>query len=219
MKTKFLKTGLCAVMIMILFGSCQKEVVNEPASIVNNTCNLSVIDNRLVFNTISDYEGAVSLTNCEQTVAFTKQVNSLNNFTSYSEKQNTAAKRVKEGSALDSLLDGEDFLKSILNSDGAVQIGNYIILLDLANDLVYAIDAKFSDQYSDLVARNINNPNIMSFSTEDEVIDLLKDGVLGTVKNLNNTLKKAKCKEKRARGKKDEEKLLYGVNYANQGLN
>lgn len=211
MKTTFFKKALNTITITMLFVSCHKDEITRPASPVKNQFNLSVAENRLVFKSVSDYERAVSITNPKESSAFLEQVNSMEGFVSVSEKNNMETAK-RRGDELDLLLD-DDFMSSILNSDGTVQIGNYIILIDVSEDLVYAIDAKFSQQYSDLVARNTDNHNIMVFSAEDDVINLLNENILGTVKNINGSLAKARCKEKRAPRKQHQVNVPYGSQY------
>lgn len=81
-----------------------------------------------------------------------------------------------EHQKIDTLID--EALSSVLNADAVVQIGNWAFKLDQSNEKVYAIESVFADSnYNDLVAGNIGNAKIIEFSADDNVIDLLNEGV------------------------------------------
>lgn len=65
------------------------------------------------------------------------------------------------------------FLSDILNTDKVVIIGNWIVRLELENDRALVLNKTNSSQYNDLITGNTNNPNILSFSTEDDGIEIL----------------------------------------------
>jgi hypothetical protein len=64
-------------------------------------------------------------------------------------------------------------LSDILNTDKVVIIGNWIVKLELENDRALILNKINSSQYNDLISGNTNNPNVLSFSTEDDGIEIL----------------------------------------------
>ena len=223
MKNLFSKTAALVIIATIVIASCQKETITNSASLplhnesnhraINNS--VSVIDNRLVFKTFKDYENIAANTNSEQTESFLSKLNS-ENFISYAKNKNNTGNQI-DSSKEDSLLHGVDFLKSILNPDLVVQIDKYIIKIDIIKGVSYVMDAQFSTQIKDLIAGNIDNPNIMVFNNSDAGIELLQEGVLGTVKNINNpsidisALQATQCPV--AKYREDYQTINYGDNY------
>lgn len=78
-------------------------------------------------------------------------------------------------------IDPNDFLSTILNEDGIVEIGENIFLVDTAEQVVLVLPSVYQDQVDDLVNRNLANTNITLFSTSDDVLDLLEEGSTGTM--------------------------------------
>lgn len=79
------------------------------------------------------------------------------------------------GSALEDTLYPE-FLQKILNDDHIVQIGKWLIKVEKEKEQVLVLDKKYLDQYNDLVTSNVSNKNILVYSTEEEVLDMLPAG-------------------------------------------
>jgi hypothetical protein len=82
--------------------------------------------------------------------------------------------------------DKDDFLENILNSDGMVQIGDFIFRIDLEDELVYVI-------LNNVTKETILNPEknlkgLMIFSTNDNVLDLIESGSKGTVNMKNSAI-------------------------------
>jgi hypothetical protein len=66
------------------------------------------------------------------------------------------------------------YLAQILNKDLTVQIGDWIYRVNKLTEKVYVLAVKNASQYDDLIAENVSNPNILEFSTEENVIELLE---------------------------------------------
>lgn len=79
---------------------------------------------------------------------------------------------------------GDDYLASILNEDWIVQIGDYLYRVNIPNEKVFVLPVKHIDQYDQLVEENLKNSNIMVFSTDDDVIELVENGMTGQEKSL-----------------------------------
>ena len=172
-KTILSAFAFVAIAASITIYSCKKETqtqLQQPPS-ASSGFNVSVKNNLLVFKTTEDYRNVVDNSSPEQMVKFMSEVKAMTNFTSY-DKQYFS----KNPSLLsDSTLINSDFLKTILNKDAAVQIGNYIYKIDIANEKVFALHASHEDQYVDVVNGNTSNSNVQSFSTNDNVLDLIEE--------------------------------------------
>lgn len=77
----------------------------------------------------------------------------------------------------------DEFLSAALNQDQAIQIGGYIFRVNKANESVYALPVNKSEMYNDLITENTSNQFILSFSTEDDVFDLLDSTFVFKSKN------------------------------------
>ena len=125
-------------------------------------------DNRVVFNSVETYDNTISNLSDPNTLKSIEQINK------------NSLKSLKKSDKQDDLYD--DFLPTILNEDKIVQIGKWIIKVDIQNEKVFVLSEENEKFYNDL-KENINNKNIYVFSTEDDVLDLLEEGVKGTIKD------------------------------------
>lgn len=132
------------------------------------------MENRLVFKTITDYENIVNQPTEQTKTKFLKTVNLLNGFTSFAKKQNTSTTLRTSTGELENLIK-DDYFKSILNSDLAVQIGNNIFRVNPVTEKVYALPVANADQYKDLISENTTNRNIQTFSTADNILDIIQN--------------------------------------------
>ncbi|MEM6377227.1 MAG: hypothetical protein AAF705_03380 [Bacteroidota bacterium] len=87
----------------------------------------------------------------------------------------------------DTLFEGYGMLPKILNKDRIVKIGKHYIKIDLLEERALVLKEEHADQYTDLAASNIENENIMLFSTNDEVLELLSIGSTGKVQRIKNS--------------------------------
>ena len=84
-----------------------------------------------------------------------------------------AEKAIIEGKGADTLY--PDFLKEILNTDNILQIGNYLIKIDLANERGLIISAKNNNSYFSLVKNDVETPGMMVLDgDEDFGLELLE---------------------------------------------
>lgn len=91
----------------------------------------------------------------------------------------------------------DDFLASMLNPDGIIQIGKWIFRLDICAEKVYALAEKDKNLLGELKKKMPTHKAVLIFSTDDEVLDLL-----GTTKP---GAKVAIClNDRRAEGATDE---------------
>ena len=95
------------------------------------------------------------------------------------------------------------WLGDILNTDKVVIIGNWIIKIDLVNDRALMLNKTFSNQYSDLVNNNLSNTNILSYSINEEGLEIIEQLDNGNVPS---------AKDCRRAFPKDHKKFVYRNN-------
>lgn len=134
---------------------------------------VTVGEDYITFESIDAYENFFIDGNENQRVKL-EQSATLNQ--THTSMLRSANLRTTSSSIVDSLY--PDFLKAILNVDGITQIGAYIIKVDMANEKVLVLKSEDRQYYDDLVANNFNNSKILVYSTNDEVLDLLANGIL-----------------------------------------
>lgn len=162
------KIMLTAIVVSaIVVTSCKKDRFQPQGQspVSANPYNVSVKNNRLVFQSIDDYEKTITNPTPGQRTAFLKTIENFDSFTACSEKPYIRG-------SIDAAIN-DDYFKSILNSDLAVQIGEYIFRVNPLTEKVYALPVANEDQYQDLVNENVGNTNIQVFSTGDDVLELI----------------------------------------------
>jgi hypothetical protein len=69
-------------------------------------------------------------------------------------------------------------LGKMLNTDGVIILGEYAVKVDVTNQQVYVSpESNLATHYADLIAGNVSNKAVKSFSTEDDVVEILINGV------------------------------------------
>lgn len=174
--------------IIFIFFSCKKQdSVNPEANQSQSTSsviaeNVLSQNNRLVFHSLEDYELYVSDSSKKsQLIAATNSTDSYISISRYASDANlrkAASSRFQSSPEIvDSLY--PEFLTSILNPDGIVQIEDYIIKVDMSKERVLVLHATDSSYYEDLVNNNLTNEKIRQFSTDEDVLDLLRNNQSG----------------------------------------
>jgi hypothetical protein len=69
-----------------------------------------------------------------------------------------------------------EFLQKILNDDHIVEIGNWLIKVNMENKVCSVLDKQYVGEYKDLANDNFNNSHIQIYSTDEEVLNLLRAG-------------------------------------------
>ena len=118
----------------------------------------------------------------------------------YDFKNSEQASRSKHEQLVDAI-QGNEFINTLVNSDGLISIGDYYFKVSLENEKCYVLPSQFKDELKDLIAENVSNKNVLTFSTTDDVLDLLEGGVKGTI---NGRTQGLFCKEDGASGKDDD---------------
>lgn len=149
---------------------CKKENVRENE--VQNTPNefgVSTDGKMLIFKTVDDYEKTIDGANANKHEILFQTIEGLQ-FKNYFSKSETKS---NEENAMD------NFLGKLLNPDGVIQIEDHIYKVDLPNEKVYVIEIKNKEtDYNDLVAGNSSNKNVSVYSTDDDVLHAVKEGVV-----------------------------------------
>jgi hypothetical protein len=178
MKKKIItSTALIAIIggVLATLNSCKKEAA-QPQS-PTNTFNVSVEQNpadgpkalslsgtRLVFPTIADYRTAVDNPSLIAETALITTINAFANFTSLNEQ------------FVNDTLFGKGIFPTLLNADGIVQIGEYIIKVNMLKKKVFVLPLRLVTQYSYLVSEDTIHATIKTFSTTDDVLEELEQG-------------------------------------------
>lgn len=109
----------------------------------------------------------------------------------------------------DTVYEDYGLLPKILNTDKIVKISPHLFKVDLINEQVLVLDEANEGDYPDLTASNLANPNIIVFSTEDDVLSLLDQGSTGGIQNntwfLEKGLNLNGCQDDYATNDKDKD--------------
>jgi hypothetical protein len=173
------KVILSALAFSMLFMACEKDEVvqvnNAQIEINPNSTNIDGFDgvkinnkySVLEFETIEYYEQIVDNEDYNQVDLLTKAINQ-SDFSSY-------GKVFSNNNICD-----DDFTNAILNEESIVKIEDWFIKIDMIRGLVYLNKYKDENSYANLV--NQKSINIYTLSTEDDVLDYIKDETLLTSK-------------------------------------
>lgn len=150
------------------------EAQSGPGDVIH----VSVKGDRLAFASIEDYKRAVDQPTEETREQFSRSVAALKGFTSFAQKQSSAAARQAYSDKV-ALLIQDEYFASILNSNLVVQIGDSIIRVNPSKERVYVLPAAREKEYGDLIAGNARNKHIRVFSTSDDVLEAIQAGGTG----------------------------------------
>lgn len=151
----------------IFFTACQQEQLNESLPEETQAPEVFFKNNYVAFNSIEVYDKTIVDLSKEKTLDDLKQIN-----------ENPLSNLKRSSDLNEELYD--DFLLSILNEDKIVQIGQWIIKVDMENEIVSVISEDNIDLIKNMVD-DVENENIYKFTTEDDVLDLLEEGSKGTI--------------------------------------
>jgi len=153
----------------------QEAMTQDPLS---DAIEVSVKGDRLVFSSIADYKRTVDEPSDETKEQFARTVAALG-FTSFAQRQNPSLTLQTNSGELSSIVQDEYFA-SILNPDLVVQIGEHIFRVNPTTERVYALPVANEEEFADLIAENTLNSHLQSFSTEDNVLELIQAKTPGT---------------------------------------
>ena len=165
-KTANLNTGLDAIENKAVNILKEELIKNDSPSRVN----VKLIDKRLAFNKFEDYERIINQPSEKQLNEFKETLKSFNNFKPLSYVPYTRENANKRNKIIN-----DDFFASILSQEQTIQIDSFIFKINAEMNMVYVLPLKFQTEYSDLVLEKIKNKHIIVFSTEENVLELLKN--------------------------------------------
>jgi hypothetical protein len=174
---KLVYGGGLFLLIAAGFVACKKENISQfsenvhtKSYTIDTISGLEKIGGILRFRTIQDYVDFVE-------DSLDAKWSRLELFTTNTGFQNYFTQHPLNGDITDSLAMDEHFGK-LLNADGVVIIGEYGIKVDLTKQVVFVTaENNLAENYNDLINGNDSNKAIKGFSTDDDVIDLLIEGV------------------------------------------
>ncbi len=187
--------------MLVLLFSCHSALLEEPEP-VTHRFDIQFKDGTLQFPSIESYTQLVEAQDQKIKAEFIRFINENPQYTSMRKAllaSSTPSKRTFSDKESE-LLQDNDFLSSLLNSEGLIIIGKYAFKINLTKEAVFVLETRFQDQIDDLKQENLMNRNMMLFSTKDDVLDLLEAGVYGT----NNGRINLFCSESNADRDKDD---------------
>lgn len=165
MTKKLIILSLFLTVTFLTFAQQNGENINDTQELINRN-NITVIDGRIAFKTFEDYEKVVNLPSDRQAIELIAFIKSLSGFKSII--QDTSAEKYKNYYLND------PFFGMLLNQDECLQIGNFIFRIDPEREKVYVLETKNSNEYKDIIVKNIKNRHILIFSTGENVLELLR---------------------------------------------
>lgn len=169
---------LATVGITVL--ACKKEVLKKESTITkndftpelrtpefNNKLNVGTTGRFLVFKSIEDYAKVVNMPDSNIRTTFNIIVKELGH-------QSLHNATLKSGK--DENLISDKYFASILSEDLTVQIADHIFKINPKKEAVFALSSKYISEYKDLVNENENNPHVVRYSTNDDVLALVNNG-------------------------------------------
>lgn len=175
---RLIYAGTIFAMVGTAIVGCKKDNPIQNSDAKNSTIQMSEKSLRyysngtfLIFPTVADYDSTITDLSYIEEVELITDLNALN-YDSYSEYLDDQGQN-----AVDRI--GEDIMKSVLNKDQIVQIGNYLYRVNKQIEKVFVLPVANVSEYQDLINENKSNKNIRQFSTIDDVIELAESGAEG----------------------------------------
>jgi len=150
---------------MVVVTSCRKEDLTKAMDLSTElgTERGQIADRKIVFKTIADYRNLIDSKDPKLKKAFIKNANAASLFKTYGSAKN--------GNVLD-----DDLVRCFLDKDSCVQIGEWVIKLSTGTESVYVVNKSKKNSIGDLLKRNTNNQDVLKYSFNDDVLDLLESG-------------------------------------------
>ncbi|MCU0446270.1 MAG: hypothetical protein MUE85_15290, partial [Microscillaceae bacterium] len=176
----FIRLFVYSFILVNFLTSCQKdplELHQKPISseVINTDVSLKS-ESYLVVNSESAYE--TLLNNPSLQSELIEKLDKKSSFISMNDFYKSADlrnKHLQKNKQNDSQYPPElpienDFLASIVNPDGIIQIGKHIFKIIPFAQRVLVLPSPFSQDYNDLLINNTKNERIMVFSTSESVL-------------------------------------------------
>lgn len=166
---------------------CKKQIIenNENSNTNNVKLNSEVRNEMLVFKTVEEFDELISRAGEEEI----NQIIALP-FISYWETIDNDTLNVLN----------DFFMAAVLNKDFLIQIGNYIYKINKPNEKVFALHINKIEFLNDLINENTGNVNVLVFSVDDDVFDLLSEYDENLSASVKSSNKCAKSNQKNNNG-------------------
>lgn len=199
----YLQTLIKVCVIATFIISCSEEQVkiNNEQILLNGKVDLK--NGLLHFKDIQFYRYFIEEYPLNQKDEFIQTLDKVDDFNSYTKmyvnkKSNSSLKQFNGEEA--ELLDINEFFGSLINEFGLIGIGEFTFKINPSKNEVLVIEESDLTLIEKLKTGDISDNRIMVFSTDDDVIDLLLEGVRGT----KNSRLELFCSESGASSKKDD---------------
>ncbi|UZS00049.1 hypothetical protein [Chondrinema litorale] len=171
--------------------------------------NISLKSNRVVFSSIDAYQKFLEDQDVEQRVNLVNQLNNISSFISLSSLIK-ADLSLSNGRIAEETLDLEGtIIADLLNEDGIIEIGEYLFKINMSQEQVLALHRdNLEDSYNALLEGDTNNDDILLFSTNDDVLEMISNGETSSGSNARTAL--FGCGENGADKDIDEDNEYYG---------
>lgn len=173
MKKVIFRTLFLGLLGLSIVG-CKKEVISKDSREI--TPEFEASKNLVYFYSIESYESFIDNYDEEQKeVAFEelKKSNFQNYFTKH---ENQVFTKYDDETVLNDY-EMDDRFGQLLNQDGVLRIGDYLFKVNLSKEEVRVVPFFNSDSYTEaLTLINSQSKEVMLFSTDDDVLDLLATG-------------------------------------------
>lgn len=152
-----------------IFSACNRESALTPGADQTSVVkpNLAIQENRLVFGSQTVFENIVN-GNDSTTLKSVGEFNSM--LKSFVDGQSNGRKK-------DAVMPiPNTFLARLVNEDGVLQIGNWIIRIDVKDSLVTVLEEANKTKFYQDFLNKTPQKEIYRFKTTDDVLNLLAEG-------------------------------------------
>jgi len=179
------KNKLFLIISLVLstgFLSCKKNVNESNQPIQTQSADIEVKNNRLAFKNREIFESTiiqvVDTISRKDTVLSALRLSNTTHYPGFTSMLDVYNKSATPTSRLskDTMAINDASLAALVNPDGIIEIGQWIIKINPAKSMVTVINECDEDLYQDLI-NDVKNPKIYEFNTDDEVLDLLEKGI------------------------------------------
>jgi hypothetical protein len=189
MKTNNISKNHIARLMMVLFVfliSCDTDhYLSKPQIMVSISPTISVNDDIVSFKSIQAYTDLIDNQDAFVKMTLVQKLDDIEDYRSFKQLKIKGSSKSRVSKVLsikeEELIDTNDFITTLLNSDGMLRIGNYLFKINLAAETCLVVDGDNEEDVADLISENTTNKKIMIFSTSDDVLYLLAEGSKGTI--------------------------------------
>jgi hypothetical protein len=214
----FLKLSRFALLIAVCWlSACSDNLVEEASlpevettTLVSLTDDVSLENNYLKFASPEAFESFLGEENEDKKVELINRIKEVS-FTSWQENFLASEEQLAPNGRTEAedILIEDEYISSLMNEDGVLQIGQYLFKINVNQELVFALNESDKNHYDELVAENDKNEKIMVFTTSDDVLPMLAEGSTGTVENAREA--GLTCKQSQARAASRGDDVYYGA--------